>query len=314
MRDKGIQWLAALVFALTCVEAEADGCRIIRQSSLPITFNGFVPTVPASINGTPVRIGVDTGSSATLLTPETVARLSLPQDSRTSTLSRGTGGAIQTQNVYLESLGFGGASELMKSVAVVAIGGPGKAGVALSPDATMAGLIGTEMLSGYDVEFRFPAHRLNLYRVSNCPKVVPPWKGRFTSIPVSISPTQRFVVPLKLDGHPLTAVFDTGSSGLRISREAALRIGVTGEMLAQDPIQEETAAGNMTYQVPFHRFEQVTIGGETFHGPRIDIIDSPLTESDMLLGEDYMHARRFWLSYATKTLFVQPLRMTPRSK
>jgi hypothetical protein len=39
--------------------------------------------------------------------------------------------------------------------------------------------------------------------------------------------------------------------------------------------------------------------------------DFPLTESDMLIGEDYMHARRFWLSYATKMLFVQPLRRVP---
>ena len=29
-------------------------------------------------------------------------------------------------------------------------------------------------------------------------------------------------------------------------------------------------------------------------------------QADMLIGEDYMQTRRFWLSYATAVLFIQP--------
>jgi predicted aspartyl protease len=283
---------------------------------LPITFNGFVPTVPAHINRHLVSIGVDTGSSTTVLTPETVARLSLPLDTYSHVGSFiGPAGSTVTNNVYLESLEFGNAVELMKSVPVVAIGGANttppstERAMAPSPDATMAGLIGTEILSDYDVEFRFPAHILNLYRISDCTDVQPLWEGRYATLPVTISPTKRFVVPLELDGHPLTAIFDTGSSGLRISRSAALRIGVTDAMLAQDPVQQGAVAGNKLYRSPSHRFAQIRIGKETFPGPRIDVVDFPLTESDMLIGEDYMHIRRFWLSYSTNTLFIQRLRM-----
>jgi predicted aspartyl protease len=313
-----LQWPAAAILALICVQARADGCHVERQASLPITFNGFVPTVPAHINRHPVSIGVDTGSSTTVLTPETVARLNLPQDnnSHLATLI-GPKGNTRATNVFLDSLEFGHAVEMMKSVPVVAIGGPpaapppGALAAAPSPNATMAGLIGTEILSDYDVEFRFPVHIVNLYRVSNCDKVTPPWGGAYAAVRISLSETKRFVVPLELDGHHLTAIFDSGSSGFRISREAALRIGVTEAMLEHDPVQAGARAGGISYEVPSHRFGQITIGRETFHGPRIDVIDYPLTESDMLIGEDYMHARRFWLSYATKILFIQPLRIRP---
>jgi hypothetical protein len=35
-------------------------------------------------------------------------------------------------------------------------------------------------------------------------------------------------------------------------------------------------------------------------------LDFPLGEADLLIGADYMRSRRFWLSYATLTLFIQP--------
>lgn len=312
-----IRCLAGIILALACAAAKADGCRIERQASLPITFNGFVPTVPAHINGQLVSIGVDTGSSSTVLTPETIARLNLAQDNSHRANLIGSGGNIQANYVFVDSFEFGHEEERMKSVPVIAIGGhrtapsSGAMAAAPSPDANMAGLIGTEILSNYDVELRFPAHILNLYRVSNCDKVTPLWEGRYTAIPISLSKTKRFVVPVDLDGHQVTAIFDTGASGLRISRSAALRTGVTEADLAQDPVQEGVLAGNETYKVPSHRFAQIRIGRETFPGPRIDVVDFPLTESDMLIGEDYMNSRRFWLSYSTRMLYIQHLRVAP---
>lgn len=308
--------LASILLALLCANANADNCHIERQASLPIAFIGFVPTVPVHINRHLVSMGVDTGSTTTVLTPDTVKRLNLPQDyhSHSNTFT-GLGGNTHANTALLDSLEFAHAVELMKSVPVIVIGGPHEAqssnalAASPSPGATMAGLIGTELLSNYDVEFRFPAHILNLYRVSNCDKITPPWEGRYTAIPITLSETKRFVVPIELDGHQVTAIFDTGSSGLRISRSAALRIGVTQVMLARDPVQQGQRVGNQTYQVASHRFAQLTIGRETFSGPRIDVVPFPLTESDMLIGEDYMHARRFWLSYSTKTLFLQRLRI-----
>jgi predicted aspartyl protease len=316
-----IHCLAGIILMLISMRTEADDCHIERQASLPITFNGFVPTIPAHINRQLVSIGIDTGSSTTVLTPETVARLNLPPATNSHLNSFiGSNGNAEANNVFLDTLEFGHAVEMMKSVPVIAIGGshktssPGAIAASTSPDSTMAGLIGTEILSDYDVEFRFPAHILNLYRVSNCDKVTPPWEGEYTTIPITLSETKRFVVPLELDGHPVTAIFDTGSSGLRISRSAALRLGVTEAMLAQDPVQQGERAGNKTYEVPLHQFAEIKIGREAFPGPRIDVVNFPLTESDMLIGEDYMHARRFWLSYSTKRLFIQRLRMLPVRK
>jgi predicted aspartyl protease len=294
-------YLIAIALSLTSVEAGAGGCSIERQAILPLAFHGITPIVPARINGHPVIIGIDTGSSATVLTPEAAEHFHLPRDPHHTSITRGTGGATEASNVFLDSFGFGGASELMKTVAVVSIGGPKR-------DAGMAGLIGTDVLSDYDIEFRFPDHRLILYRVNHCQKIAPPWEGRYAAVPVTISDTRRFLVPVELNGHPVMAILDSGASGTQLSRSAAARIGVTEAMLSQDPERQRFGVGQMTYKSSIHGFEQMRIGNEIFHGAHISIADIPLGEADMLIGEDYIHTRRFWLSYATKTLFIQSQR------
>src|SRR5580658_3969851 len=162
------------MLALLSANASADDCHIQRVASLPITFNGFVPTVPAHINRQLVYIGVDTGSSTTVLTPENAARLNLPRvNTRHVRTFIGSNWTVAYQ-VLLESFEFGGATQMMKSVPVIALGGAHQAPVsganaeAPLPDAAMAGLVGTEILSYYELEFRFPALLLNLYLVGTC--------------------------------------------------------------------------------------------------------------------------------------------------
>jgi predicted aspartyl protease len=299
--------LAAILFASSGANANAGDCHAVRQAILPIAYEGFIPTIPATMNAERVRMGIDTGSSATLLTPETVERFHLKRDFRHTTLSRGVAGTSEVNNVSLDTFGFGGASELMKSVAVISINGPNN-------NPAIAGLIGADMLSDYDVEFNFPDHRLTLFRIIHCRKVNPPWKGRYMTVPVSISDTHRFLVPVEVNGHPFTAIFDTGASGMRLSRSAALQVGVTEAMLAHDPQAEGFGINEMAFKYSIHQFDQLKIGNEVFHGPHIGVVDMPGDEAVMLIGEDYMRSRRFLLSYSTHTPYIQPVRMKPAGK
>jgi hypothetical protein len=49
---------------------------------------------------------------------------------------------------------------------------------------------------------------------------------------------------------------------------------------------------------------QLRIGDESLPPAELGFVDFPLGEADLLIGEDYMRAHRFWLSYATNTLFI----------
>lgn len=273
---------------LACGTARAE-CRVERQAVLPVTFNGFMPMVAAHINGHTVAIGIDTGSQGTVVTPETVEYLNLPRDPSHFTTAFGNGGRTWVNNAVLEKLEFGGVAYAQKSVAVIALGQPGTMAAGQSPAGVlMAGLVGADLLSRYDLDFDVPARTITLYRVSDCSRVVPPWDGAYMTVPVSVTRSRRLVMPIELDGNFLNAIFDTGASGMLLASSSGARAGVIAD-------------GN----VASYRFDRIRIGSEIMRGQQIGIMDFPASEADMLIGEDYMHARRFWLSYATRTLFIQ---------
>ena len=286
------------LMALDSSAAFADACRIEKQATLPITFNRFVPTVPVTINGRTINMGIDTGSEKTFVTPQTAMQLGLPRDTAPSTMAIGAGSETLVHKVILDDLEFAGSSYREKSVSVISMQSKGS-------EAPVAGLIGADILSNYDIDFDVPGHTLTLYKVSGCSKISPPWHGAFVEVPVSLTSTRRFVMPIVINQHKITAIFDTGSNGMRLTRKAALQTGLTEAMLAADPQHDGYGIGDHVYQISTHRFESVVIARETFHNPRIDVADITIHDADMLVGENYMHARRFWLSYATGVILIQ---------
>ncbi|WP_241911638.1 aspartyl protease family protein [Telmatospirillum siberiense] len=281
--------LCALCFGLAVHPGSAarGECRIERQAVLPVTFNGFMPTVAASINGHRVAIGIDTGAQGTVITPETVEYLRLPRDPGRFTTSSGVSGRTWVSNAVLDELEFGGIAYRRKSVAVIALGQPTAAAGQFPANVTMAGLIGADLLSAYDVDFDVPARTITLYRVNGCTTLSPPWDGGYVTVPVWLTRSRRLAMPVEVNGNIFSAIFDTGASGIMLARSSGERIGMVAGM------PDAGAKGT------------VRVAGETIHGLGVGIMDFPATEADMLIGEDYMRAHRFWLSYATRTLFIQ---------
>jgi predicted aspartyl protease len=287
-------------------DALAEECRIEKQATLPITFNKFVPTVPVTINGHQVNIGIDTGAETELVTPETVNQLSLPEDPNHSTTAIGTGQASIVHNAVFD-LEFAGIKYPKISAAVVPVKMNSNSGGAkiFGPETPMAGLIGTDILSNYDIEYNPSARTLTLYTVNGCDKVTPQWQGKFIRIPASLTKKRRLIMPFGLNKHKMTAVFDTGASGMRIARESVSKAGVTEEMLAADSSGEGSGIGGHSYKSPLHQFDSLIIGREVFQNAKIDVVDFPASDADALIGEDYMRNRRFWLSYSTGAIFIQ---------
>jgi len=283
---------------------QANACSVEKLATLPITFNDFMPTVPVLINGRPVHMGVDTGAQNTVITPDMAKALGLPQDARHRTNVIGTDGVDQVHNVFVDNMEIGGMQYVMRSIAVIPLIHESHPGRKTPP---MAGLIGTDILADYDVELDMPGRTMTFYAVAGCSEIEPPWQGEFARVPVSLTRSQRLAVPITVDGQQGTAIFDTGASGLRMALASAGHFGVTDDMLQNDRRGENSGVGGHVRVVPVHQFDSVAIERETTHDPAIAIVDFPASEADMLIGEDYMRAHRFWLSYATKTLFIQRL-------
>jgi predicted aspartyl protease len=292
--------------------AIADSCQLHKKASLPITFDGFAPTVPVTINGHPLNIAIDTGSDATLISPETAKELNLPITSDNRGEIQGTDGSRKVPTVMINLLVFGIDNFLRHDTSLISLPAPSPGPLSdVKAPTPPTGIIGTDILSHYEIEYDPTSRKLNLYRALNCDRVEPPWQGVFFRIPITLSQGQRFLVPVSLNGHKAHALFDTGLDRTAVAQAYAKQIGLTDDILARDPQILVQGAAGVSKTVPQHTFDSLTIGLESFRHPRLRIIYVPVAEADVVLGAEYMRPWRFWLSYATHVLYMQPS-STPR--
>jgi predicted aspartyl protease len=294
--------LAALLAPAT---ARAD-CEITRltETALGDTF-GFL-TLPVSIDGQRASLILDTGAEAGLVEPAAAERLRLTPDPQRYSLVQGTGGdGGWSPYVLIRRLEIGG----MAVTGLSAPTGPLPALPRLVPP--VAGLLGADLLSAFDVELDVRQRRLALYRVDPasgaCEQAAPPsWTGAFDTLPLRRS-GNRLLTEVAVNGQRMTALIDTGAQSIIIGTASARRAGVSEGELEHDP--GGITGGVDMREVPFHwhRFASFQIGRETIRNPVLTV--SPLQEeADVLLGSPFFATRRVWLSYASGRMFVQPSR------
>lgn len=276
-------------------------CRLQRVATIPLLReSGLRPLIAASINGEPVRMMLDTGAQTSSVTPETAAALALPRDADRRRVVQFMGARAMVQDARVRTLSIGPLHYSNRTVAVVALDGSRTA-------KTLAGIVGADILARFDLELDIHRRRLTLYRPPGCALVKPPWRGRYRTLPAWVTDYRQFLFPVELNGHPLTALFDTGSRGETVSRIAARRIRVGDAELARDPATTGTSAGLHKYAIRQHRFASLKIGAEVFRDTPLDVVEFYQPGVDIVVGADYMHRRRFFLSYSAGLLFVQRL-------
>ncbi|MBN9560901.1 MAG: aspartyl protease family protein [Alphaproteobacteria bacterium] len=255
---------------------------------------GFL-TIEVSIGGVPASLLLDTGAEAGLVTPEAALRLRLPLDPSRQTLVQGTGGAgAVIPHVMLGGLAIGGLELPPRSVPV----GPLPAIPRTLPP--VAGLLGADVLSGFNVEIDTRHGHLALHRVSGECDVPVPWAHDV--VPLR-RVGDRLIASARLDDHPLDALLDTGALSIALDTGAALKLGVTADTLASDP--GGISGGVDMREVPFHwhRFASLAIGRIVIRHPVLTVTQVR-EATPMLLGASWFAGRRVWLSYATARMFV----------
>lgn len=287
-----------MIAALACLNiAPAHSelpCRIDLQAALPLSYVSNLAVVETNINGVQALLGLDTGAK-TLLTPEAVKSLGLSRDWR-RTRAIGTTAILLSANYIVKDLEFAGRHYQHNSFPAFAIKQNGT---------SIKGLLGTDILANFDLDFDFPHRKLNVYKVSGCRTLTPPGFTSATSIRFSFNRQRGAVLDAALDGKKFTALIDTGATGLYITRAAAGRLKVTASTVNTDLSIDATGIGSVTVKQPYHQFRSLTIGGETIREPLLGIIATPVTTGDILLGQKFLFSRRFFISNATRTLFLE---------
>ncbi len=300
--------LPALLLALLVLAGCAGGedlrrfgaaCRIDERSALTLTVARNFLLAPVQVDGADLQLVVDTGAEATLLTPETVEDLGLARDPARRSVLMGVGGLVHSQNATIHQLRIGRLIRTEHSVGVGAIGHIDERGTRIG------GLLGTDILSHYDVEIDVPRRRIAFYDVSGCSGFIP-WGGAATAVPVRFNRQGLTFLPLTVDDRPVRALLDTGARSSLMTRQVAASLGVTEMMLQADPARGGTGVGLASIQLHQHHFDRVALGAITVRDMAVNVADMRLPGVEMLLGADWLAlvSRHVWLSYASGMLFI----------
>ncbi|MFZ3235619.1 MAG: retroviral-like aspartic protease family protein [Stellaceae bacterium] len=291
--------LAVLAAVGPAVPAAAADCRPVRLVELAVTPMGNVPTVTLRVDGAPATFLFDTGAERTVLTTDAAKRLRLSAHYEYARQMRSLGGAMSSGDARLASLGSGGLAMTNFRVLVGPISLPPVAGKPLD------GLLGADFFTGFEVDLDLAHHRIILYEPPPCPIAAPDWSAPYATIAANRSLHDRLFFPVNLDGRPLAALIDTGAQLTTLDAESAAAVGVTGTALARDPVTILRGAAAEAVKSRAHRFAQLEIDGEVLRDQTIMVTRLGLQDADLVLGADFLHWQRVWLSYRSHLIFLE---------
>jgi hypothetical protein len=299
-------WLACLIAALLASGSGAlAACTIVHQADVPVQIVAGVPVVGVEVNRVMLPFVLDTGAQRSMVTDATVRRAGLRRDEWASTTIKGVSGYERHRNADPTSILLGGIALRRHTVAgdmTLTVGPLPQAALA---DHEIAGLLGMDFLTSFDLDLDLPHGRLSLYHVTGCAGRFLPWPTGYDAIAAAEPIHDVLTIPVELDGVPLRAEIDSGSSISLLIATGLHRMGLTPDGLARDPESSVNGIGAFTVAMHRHRFGTLQIGTERIAAPALWVAQVHILPIvDLLLGGEWLRQRRVWFSHATSQIFI----------
>jgi predicted aspartyl protease len=279
--------------------ATAQDCRPARLAEMAISLMGNVPIATVRVNGAPADLLFDTGAERTVLTAAAAKQLGIEPHYEYARRMRSLDSAVASGDATLRSLDFGTTEFRDVRILVGAVSLPMVDGKPLD------GLLGADFFTSFEVDLDLEHRRVTLFEPAPCPTEAPAWRAPYTTIKANLSLHDRLFFPILLDGHKIDALIDTGAQLTTLDTEAAAAIGVGAAVLARDPAADLRGAAAELVKARAHRFAELQIDGETLRDQVIVVTPLDLQDADLVLGSDFLHWQRVWLSYPTHQIFLQ---------
>jgi hypothetical protein len=261
--------------------------------------------VQVQVNENATTFILDTGAERTVMSEASVRQLGLARDSWVATTLRGIGGTAERPDALPRSLRLGGVTLRRNTLLADTSVTVGPLPLAEIAGHRIAGLLGRDFLSPFDLDLDLPARRLTLYQVRGCRAGFLPWASAYAAIPANLSSGAALVIQVMVDGRPLRALVDTGASATLLTLPGLTRLGLTAASLAHDPGGEGSGLGPASVPMRQHRFNELRVGADVMREPLLWTASVRVVPSaDLLLGADWLASRRVWLSFATRQVFV----------
>jgi predicted aspartyl protease len=250
--------------------------------------------VPASLDAHPARLLLDTGSERSIVTHEAALRLGLRPDRWVATTMRGAGGRLERfANIDLARARAGDVALFQN-----APGGGLSLAVTTADLGDADGLLGGDVLRHYTIDLDMRRGRLALRTAA--PAIKP-----HGAVPLQWLRRNLLLAPVRLDGHDLVALLDTGATTSLLNARGLFRMALTPSQTAHDPPVGVRAIGG-TSAARLHRFADLRIGALTVAAPAVLIAPVAEPAYDIVLGADILGRQRIILSYAALLLQFVP--------
>jgi predicted aspartyl protease len=297
-----------LVIVVLLLGAQAQAACVTRRvASVPITLWRNQLLLQVGVNGSPEMMALDTGAGISVVSAETAGRLNIPHDFDHHAEVSGAGGAESVLFIgQIDTLDLGEARFSRLALPITDF-----------PERDwnnhpLAGLLGADILSRFDVDIDIPGGHLGLWRETGCDTAPPPWDANADPIAVDIDSGHHITVPIKVDGVHLSALLDTGAGGFLLTLRAGMRAGATDDALESDREIHGTGVNNRPWSGRLHRFGVVQFGTARFNHVYAELLPSTniarydaLIGADGLIGMTLLRNMRLWISYRTNSLYMQ---------
>lgn len=295
---RAVVLLLAAWAVLAAGAAAAQDCRPLQRAELAVTPMGDVPIVTVRIDGGLANFLFDTGAERTIMTAAAAKRLGIAAHYEYARRLRSLGGAVAGGDARLRSFELGGmrADDIRVLVGTVSL--PSVAGKPID------GLLGADFLRDFDIDLDLPHRRIGLFAPAPCPTAAPAWRGPYATIAAHRSLHDRLFFPVRLDGHQLAALIDTGAQLTTLDAESAAAVGVSGAALMRDPATTLRGAAAEVVRSRAHRFAELQIDGQSLRDQTIMVARLGLQDADLVLGADFLRWQRVWLSYRWHLVFL----------
>ena len=297
---------SALLLAFALAVSPAAACVVSRRATVPLDTVAGRFLITMVVNGRNAIFQLDTGAARSVVTPAAVQRLGLRLDQWVDDTIVGVGGVERHRVADPTSLVLAGLVLRQRNLL-----GRTALAVASLPDDTVEGrridgLLGRDLLSAFDLDLDGPTQRLTLYAVAGCGGRFLPWQSPYAAMPAMEVYGNALVIPVQADGRALRALPDTGAVASMIAAPGMIRLGLTPARIASSPGVSVNGLGTFTRAGQVYRFASLQVGDTTERD--VDLLAVPLQvypTVDMLLGADWFHRHRVWLSYTTRQVFLR---------
>jgi predicted aspartyl protease len=248
--------------------AQAQQCgSLVRAMSLDLEDHGSHFTVPVTVNGQPKQFLLDTGGAFTQISLPTAKAMNL---------------AIAPSRIQMFDM-YGNTSlgQVRVDVGVGRLTAKNE-DIPVSSLHAADGIFAADFMQNYDIDIDFAARKLNYFLTDHCDGRVIYWPaGVVAAVPFhgwNAHGDSHMNVTVKLDGHEMTAMIDTGAGA------STLDAGTASQLFGLTPDSPGAVAlgtmGANNRKVFGWTFKTLEIGGLTIRDPRMEVIPELMGKND----------------------------------